>query len=71
MGQSGLGLMYLKGYGVPKDPLKALNYFTMAADQGWVDGQLQLGMMYFSKYSWIESIFNNRSNFGYFLIIII
>ena len=50
MGQSGLGLMYLKGYGVPKDPLKALNYFTMAADQGWVDGQLQLGMMYFSKY---------------------
>lgn len=49
MGQSGLGLMYLKGYGVPKDPLKALNYFTMAADQGWVDGQLQLGMMYFSK----------------------
>lgn len=49
MGQSGLGLMYLKGLGVPKDALKALNYFTMAADQGWVDGQLLLGNMYFSK----------------------
>lgn len=49
VGQSGLGLMYLKGLGVPKDPLKALNYFTMAADQGWVDGQLMLGNMYFSK----------------------
>lgn len=50
MGQSGLGLMYLKGLGVPKDALKALNYFTMAADQGWVDGQLLLGNMYFSKF---------------------
>ena len=41
--------MYLNGLGVPKDALKALNYFTQAADQGWVDGQLQLGNMYFSK----------------------
>lgn len=49
VGQSGLGLMYLKGLGVPKDSIKALSYFTQAADQGWVDGQLQLGTMYFSK----------------------
>jgi len=41
--------MYLKGLGVPKDSIKALSYFTQAADQGWVDGQLQLGNMYFSK----------------------
>ncbi|GBP96281.1 Protein sel-1 homolog 1 [Eumeta japonica] len=51
VGQSGLGLMYLKGYGVPRDPLKALNYFTMAADQVGIDGQLQLGMMYFMAQS--------------------
>lgn len=50
MGQSGLGLMYLNGLGVPRDPVKALNYFTMAADQGWVEGQLQLGNMYFSEF---------------------
>lgn len=48
VGQSGLGLMYLHGKGVPKDYQKALKYFTQAADQNWVDGQLQLGNMYFS-----------------------
>jgi len=40
--------MFLQGKGVPKDTSKALTYFTQAADQGWVDGQLQLGNMYFS-----------------------
>lgn len=50
MGQSGLGLMYLYGKGVDKDPAKALQYFSQAAEQGWVDGQLQLGNMYFSMY---------------------
>lgn len=49
VGQSGLGLMYLKGLGVPRDSVKALNYFTMAADQGCVEGQLQLGNMYFRE----------------------
>ena len=34
VGQSGLGLMYLTGRGVTKDPSKAMQYFTMAADQG-------------------------------------
>lgn len=48
VGQSGLGIMYLQGKGVPKDTDKALKYFTQAADQGWVDGQLQLGNMYYS-----------------------
>jgi len=41
--------MYLHGKGVTRDYTMALKYFTMAADQGWVDGQLQLGNMYFSK----------------------
>ena len=44
VGQSGLGLMYLHGKGVKKDYKKALEFFKMAADQSWVDGQLQLGM---------------------------
>lgn len=48
VGQSGLGVMYLQGRGVPKDTLKAFSYFTKAADQGWVDGQLQLGYLYFT-----------------------
>lgn len=50
VGQSGLGLMYLYGRGVDKDYSKARAYFIQAADQGWVDGQLQLGNMYFSEY---------------------
>lgn len=48
VGQSGLGILYLQGKGVPRDTDKALKYFTQAADQGWVDGQLQLGNMYYS-----------------------
>lgn len=34
VGQSGLGLMYLNGKGLPRDPSRALQYFTMAAEQG-------------------------------------
>lgn len=28
----------------------ALKYFQKAAEQGWVDGQLQLGTMYYSEF---------------------
>ena len=49
VGQSGLGLMYMYGKGVDQDYTKAFKYFSLAADQGWVDGQLQLGIMYYSK----------------------
>jgi len=31
-----------------QDLSKAYKFFSMAADQGWVDGQLQLGIMYYS-----------------------
>ena len=44
-------MLYLKGDGVVKDHDKALKYFTQSAEQGWVEGQLQLGNMYYSKYS--------------------
>ena len=49
IGQSGLGMMYLKGHHVSKDLTKAVKYFQSSADQNWVDGQLQLGLLYFSK----------------------
>lgn len=49
VGQSGLGIMYLHGKGVDQDYAKATKYFTQAAEQGWVDGQLQLGIMHFSE----------------------
>lgn len=62
VGQSGLGMMYLYGKGVERDPAKALQYFSQAAEQGWVDGQLQLGNMYFSMY--IYNVYYTISNFG-------
>ena len=34
-----------------QDYSQAFQYFQKAADQGWVDGQLQLGTMYYSKYT--------------------
>lgn len=60
VGQSGLGLMYLHGKGVSRDPAKALTYFSKAAEQGWVDGQLQLGNMYYSK---LESMIYENSSY--------
>uniref|UniRef100_A0A158R5Z5 Small ribosomal subunit protein uS5m n=1 Tax=Syphacia muris TaxID=451379 RepID=A0A158R5Z5_9BILA len=49
LGQSGLGVMYLHGKGVKQDYDKAHRFFKLAADHGWVDGQLNLGHMYYSK----------------------
>ncbi len=60
IGQSGLGLMYMYGKGVTQDYTKAFKYFSMAADQGWVDGQLQLGIMYYSE--WIQCSHTRQRN---------
>ena len=49
IGQAGLGMLHLKGEGIKKDYDKALKYFSQSAEQGWVEGQLQLGNMYYSK----------------------
>lgn len=49
MGLSGLGVMHLYGKGVEQNYDKAFRFFTQAAEQGWVDGQLNLGHMYFSE----------------------
>lgn len=37
-----------------QDYTKAIKYFSLAADQGWVDGQLQLALMYYGMISPID-----------------
>ena len=56
IGQCGLGMLYLKGHYVVKDLGKAFFYFQKSADKNWVDGQLQLGLMYFSMFVFIGFI---------------
>lgn len=48
VGQSGLGYMYLHGLNVAQDYSEALNWFTLAAEQGWVEGHLYVGIIYYS-----------------------
>ena len=40
--------MYANGEGVPKDPAKAVELFQKAAEQGNVDAQNNLGVMYYA-----------------------
>ena len=40
-----LGLMYLKGLGVPKDPEEAFRWLYDAAEKGFADAQFQVGLM--------------------------
>lgn len=47
IGQSGIALMLLYGYGVKADEHKALKLFQLAAEQGHADAQLHLGQMYY------------------------
>lgn len=51
VGQSGLGYMYLHGLNVAQDYSEALNWFTLAAEQGWVEGHLYVGIIYYSKFT--------------------
>lgn len=41
--------MYLHGLSVNQDYSEALNWFTLAAEQGWVEGYLYVGIIYYSK----------------------
>jgi len=41
---------------VMQDLSKAFKFFSLAAEQGWVDGQLQLGIMYYCM-STVSSLF--------------
>uniref|UniRef100_A0A8C3C268 Protein sel-1 homolog 1 n=1 Tax=Cairina moschata TaxID=8855 RepID=A0A8C3C268_CAIMO len=73
VGQSGLGMAYLYGRGVPVNYELALKYFQKAAEQGWVDGQLQLGSMYYNgigvkrDYKQALKYFNLASQGGHIL----
>uniref|UniRef100_A0A667ZFJ3 SEL1L adaptor subunit of SYVN1 ubiquitin ligase n=1 Tax=Myripristis murdjan TaxID=586833 RepID=A0A667ZFJ3_9TELE len=73
VGQSGLGMAYLYGRGVPVNYELALKYFQKAAEQGWVDGQLQLGTMYYNgigvkrDYKQALKFFNLASQAGHIL----
>lgn len=49
LSQYSMGLMYLHGYGVPKDPLKAAEYFGAAADQDVAAAQVQLGILFLDQ----------------------
>ena len=41
-----LGLMYLEGWGVPKDTQMALNYFNMAMDSQYLEAITDMGIFY-------------------------
>ena len=41
-----MGLLYVHGYGVAKDPSTAAQWFRKAADQGNVEAQFDLGHLY-------------------------
>ncbi|MBB1634119.1 tetratricopeptide repeat protein [Cupriavidus sp. UME77] len=43
-----IGMMYLHGEGVPKDPAEAVRWFRLAAEQGDADAQVYLGSALFN-----------------------
>src|SRR5271169_3835851 len=43
-----LGVVYLKGKGVPKNQVEAVNWFRKAAEQGYARAQFVLGAAYFT-----------------------
>jgi len=45
----GLGLMYLHGYGVPKNAVKAADYFKAAAEQDFAPAQVDLGALFLDQ----------------------
>ena len=44
-----IGLMYLLGLGVPKDPVTAAEYFKAAAKQDWPAAQVHLGKLFLDQ----------------------
>jgi SEL1 protein len=47
--QYGMGLMYLEGLGVPKNPMKAKDYFKASAEQDYAPSQVALGALYLDQ----------------------
>ena len=44
--QYGLGLLHVRGHGVPQSEIETAGWFRKAAEQGHVDAQLKLGFLY-------------------------
>lgn len=44
--QFALGVLYMRGLGVPENPSEAVQWYRKAADQGKVEAQTNLGLMY-------------------------
>ncbi|KAF2808184.1 HCP-like protein [Mytilinidion resinicola] len=49
LSQYSMGLMYLNGLGVSKDPVKAADYFAAAADQDLAVAQVRLGALFLDQ----------------------
>ncbi|OCL07737.1 HCP-like protein [Glonium stellatum] len=49
LSQYSMGLMYLHGFGVTKDPVKAADYFAPAADQDLAVAQVRLGALFLDQ----------------------
>jgi TPR repeat protein len=47
--QTGLGSLYLGGYGVARDEAAAMAWFRKAAEQGHAGGQFSLGSLYYGR----------------------
>ena len=59
--QCSLGVMYLMGDGVDKDPAEAARWFREAAEQGHAKGQLYLGVRY-ARGEGVEKDYSEASN---------
>ncbi|KAF2139965.1 uncharacterized protein K452DRAFT_289344 [Aplosporella prunicola CBS 121167] len=49
LSQFSLGLMYLEGLGLPKDPVQAADYFGAAADQDYAPAHVRLGALFLDQ----------------------
>jgi uncharacterized protein len=54
--QFDLGLLYNKGWGVPRDYVQAVMWYRRAADQGNADAQYNLGLLYDKAHRYAEAM---------------
>jgi uncharacterized protein len=54
--QFDLGLLYNKGWGVPRDYVQAVRWYRRAADQGNADAQYNLGLLYDKAHRYAEAM---------------
>ena len=51
-----LGQMYFAGVGVKQDYKKAMEYYTQSANQGYIEAQSELGVIYYNKQDYKQAI---------------